>query len=165
MSNAARCTCSSCGKTLRPMDARILNGAYYCPTCLAREQEALLKLEQDQTKLLSYITRVFTISEVPESVVTKLWNEVKGPNNSAKKTIKGIAYTIRYVYEIKDNPRDIDWLLYNISIYYEESRRYWKEQMEIAKINREHVSTAQEDVISIKRPESKRKPDYNIEDL
>ena len=126
-------SCSRCKKKILNGLSYTYRGQAFCYDCYQEKQKELLAAEDEQQVLYNYIKQLFSVSELPNDVLTGINKEVaKG------KKYKGMRLTLHYYYEVMENARgSIDVVPYVIRDQYDNARQYEEEVARVRKINEE----------------------------
>ena len=95
---STKSTCYGCGQRILGWPYP-LKGHNYCYECFQTAQQEVEKEEQEKEILYHTIRRIFKVSEIPSEVLNAIERELK----SGRK-IRGLESTIKYYYDIMENP-------------------------------------------------------------
>lgn len=168
MATSKKFRCCNCGIQFAIELAKPLNKKKYCEKCfnqIKTEQDELeLRHAKQYRKLTDYIKeiaeeKIEDIEEYEENkeffwkMVTAQIKAYTDEKKDYKYTLGGIYQTLRYIYELEENPPPFD-LTSGLSIvpfYYLKASIFWNKQKKIKEANKKENVESEPDIIIIKR--------------
>lgn len=153
--------CNICkNKITDPNNYKFHRGKKICISCYEKNVEAPKQNNQQREHLEQYICKLFDFDEIPINYKQQIDKFIK----DYKLTLKGIEGSLYYFYEILDNSIENDVCMGIVPRIYEESKSYFKEKSEIAKINQNFTRKDEKIVVKIKKPDGRIPTKSRIED-
>lgn len=165
MANAVGGKCSCCGKNLKNSILKYTSkGKLFCFDCYQLEASRIMNEQAKQNRIYEYIKKLFVIYSIPESLVSGIENLIKDGITEDE-----IMYILYYVYEIRENELDMNFIIPNIKRFQQEALAYKTKQEQVTEINKTKNITSESVIVKIKKADldenSKPKFTYNMEDL
>lgn len=156
--------CSDCGRKISGVKYTV-GGKTYCYDCYQRVSSLMEDLENQKKELYEYICNLYSISEIPQEVVSAIDRLYK-----AGKKIKAMGKTLWFYHMIEGHPVNTPSLVgYIIEQNYDRAKKYFEDVKNLKEHNK-NVDISVEPITIKIRPESLHKKPHvvqtvKIEDL
>lgn len=140
---AKQVKCPVCGKMNNKSETVIHNKRYYCPPCHEAKTQPKERTAWDDL----FDTIKYYYQAVPTPLMYK---QLKDYREKSKYTDTGMAYTLRYMYELKGLEVKQDAGLGLLAYYYDEAKAYYSELFHLEQVAKDFVNTETLKVVQTK---------------
>lgn len=161
-------TCPYCNKEVQKNEVskKYQNRTYHL-SCYQKYCEEIYKNKstnnnsESQNELYNYICQLFKIKELTPFLSFQLQKIFKENNF----TYNGVLYSLKYFYEIKNNPVDINYGIGIVPVIYEEAKNFYIKKSIVWEKNSKININKTEKTVQIKSKKPKSKPMIDISKL
>ena len=161
-------TCPYCGKEIQKNEPlkKIKNKSYHL-CCYQKYCDEIYKntsttdINESQQELYNYICQLFNIKELTPYLNNQLQKIFKENNF----TYNGVLYSLKYWYEIKDNPIDIKYGIGIVPFVYDEAKQFYIKKSILWEKNANFEGNIQQKTVKVSSKRHKVKPLIDISKL